>query len=53
LDKRLRENDDAAEVEQIRLIAGAANKAMDRMIQKLDEAHASLTHLRKRGSSPK
>lgn len=52
MDKRLREKDDAAEVEPIKLIAGEANKAIDRMIQKLDEAHASLSHLRERRLPP-
>lgn len=47
LDKHLREAGDEDEVKQLGLIAGEANKAMDRMIQKLDEAHASLAHLRK------
>ena len=33
---------------QLSLLAGEANKSMDRMIQKLDEAHACLNQVRKR-----
>lgn len=40
--------DEGAEAEQqLALLAVEANKSMDRMIQKLDEAHASIVHLRK------
>lgn len=40
--------DEGAEAEQqLALLAVEANKSMDRMIQKLDEAHASMVHLRK------
>ena len=32
---------------QLSLLAAEANKSIERMIQKLDETHSSLTHLRK------
>jgi guanylate kinase len=46
LDKHYKEciTEDAA---QLSLLAGEANKAMDRMILKLDETHATIAQLRK------
>jgi DNA-directed RNA polymerase specialized sigma24 family protein len=46
VEKHFKDEDAEAE-QQLVLLSAEANKAMDRMIQKLDEAHASIVHLRK------
>jgi guanylate kinase len=46
LDKHIRSIGDEEEL-QLGLLAVEANKALERMIQALDDAHASVVHLRK------
>lgn len=46
LDRLIAEGDNGDE-EHLGLLAREANKAMDRMIQKLDETHAYLSQMRK------
>ncbi len=52
LDKHLKDADNGDEM-QLSLLAGEANKAMDRMIRKLDDAHVALADLRRSLSQKK
>lgn len=45
-DEALKDNTEGDE-RQLSVLAAEANKSLERMIQKLDETHSSLTHLRK------
>lgn len=46
LDRHLK-NDSEGDELQLSVLAEEAHKSIERMIQKLDETHSSLTHLRK------
>ena len=52
LDKHLEQDREQAEAE-LSVLAGEANRALDRMIKKLDESHASLSQLFPKGKQRK